>query len=297
MSAGMVAHGALALLVYAVSVPAVAMRWRVVLQGVTGRPLPLGPLVLASLASSFVNNVTAGPAGEACRILAVVRLRFASLSRATAAAVYERVSEVPAFALMVGAALVVFGRQPIDLARRLRLSTTDARGIASLALLAVAAAALLWIGRRAGSRAWRRLRERADVESVAIDRRTLAASAGWSIAVWTLDVTRLWLIAGIFQARLSLAQAAALSAITIVAGLAPTIGGLGVVEGGLIAGLLAFGVPSPTAIAITAVERSISYGLATLAGAGALAMLGGRELWAAARARAVDPRTLEIKTD
>lgn len=281
---GMIAHGALALLAYAVSVPAVAMRWRVVLQGVTGRRLPLGPLVLASLASSFVNNVTAGPTGDVCRVVAVVRLRFASLSRATAAVVYERLSEVPAFALMVGAALVVFGRQPADFLRRLRTDAGVLMPVIAVAT-AVTIAALLWSGRHAIARVWSRLRDRSGLTTIAIDRTTMVESAGWSIGVWALDATRVWLIAGIFHAQLSPAQAAALSAITIVAGLVPTVGGLGVTEGGLMVGLLAFGVPSSAAIAITAVERSISYGLATLAGAGALAMLGGRELWEATKAR------------
>lgn len=274
----MVAHAALALLVYAISVPAVAMRWRVVLQGVTGRQLPLGPLVLASLASSFVNNVTAGPAGEACRVIATVRLKFANASRATAAIVYERLSEVPAFVLMLTATLF--------------LGTIATRAVAALlAVLAVAGAAA-FLARGVIARAWARLRDRAGIDAVSIARATFAASAAWSLGVWGLDVLRLWLIAGIFHANVTLAHAAALSVIAIVASLAPTIGGLGVVEGGLVAGLLAFGVDTPTAIGITAVERSISYGLATVAGAGALAMLGGRELWNAARAQVAGARRL-----
>jgi uncharacterized membrane protein YbhN (UPF0104 family) len=275
----MVAHGALALLAYIVSVPAVALRWRAVLRGVTGQRLPLGPLVLASLASSFVNNVTAGPAGEACRVVALVRLRFTTASRATAAVVYERLGEVPVFVLMAIVALVFAGRN-------VRLAT-DRAWIAIGAL--GGAALMLWAGRRLVARWWTRLRDWARAEAVTIAPATLAVSAGWSVAVWLLDVTRLWLVARIFHVHISVAQAAALSAITIVGGLAPTVGGLGVIEGGLIAALLAFGVPSSSAIAITAVERSISYGLATVAGAGALAVLGGRELWAAARtARGVE---------
>ena len=275
-SAGMVAHAAAALLVYAMSVPAVALRWRAVLRGVTGRQLPLGPLVLASLASSFVNNVTAGPAGEACRVLALVRLRFATASRATAAVVYERLSEVPAFVLMVLAALAFAGDRARLFGGTLRTAV----------VATTAAAGLVVVGRPLLRRTWTWLRDRAGVESIAITPATLTISIGWSLAVWMLDITRLWLVARIFQAEISVPQATALSVVTILGGLAPTIGGLGVVEGGLVAALMAFGIPSSTAIAITAVERSISYGLATLAGAGALAVLGGRELWTAARLRA-----------
>jgi len=275
----MVMQAALPVLVYAVSVPAVAMRWRVVLHGVTGRRLPLGPLILASLASSFVNNVTAGPAGEACRVLALVRLKFATASRATAAAVYERLSEIPVVMLMIGCAAAVFGRDLLAHVQRPRVPMTIAAIVAVAAVIGYAA-------RRHIVRVWHALRDRAGLHAVAIDTASLSASASWSVAVWALDITRLWLIARMFGAPIGPVQAAALSAVTVLGGLAPTIGGLGVIEGGMIAALIAFGMPSQTAIAITAVERGISYGLATVAGAGALAALGGRELWTAARASA-----------
>ena len=53
-------------------------------------------------------------------------------------------------------------------------------------------------------------------------------------------------------------------------------------------GLVAFGVRPADAAAITAIERAISYGLASVAGAGALSALGGRALWRAARKPAVE---------
>lgn len=281
-----VAQAVLPILVYAMSIPAVAMRWRAVLRGVTGRRLPLGPLMLASLASSFVNNVTAGPAGDACRIITLVRLRFATASRATAAAVYERLSELPAIALMLMTACAVFGRLPLA---RVRWSgffggPSPRTFVSFSGVVLIVVSALAWTGRRWVVRAWRAWRERGGMESVSITRGALSASASWSVLVWTLDILRLWSVARIFGAPLGLAQSTALATVGLVGGWAPTVGGLGVTEGGLIAGLLAFGVPSSTAIAVTAVERGISYGLATVAGAGALAALGGRELWAAARA-------------
>ncbi|HEY7292859.1 MAG TPA: lysylphosphatidylglycerol synthase transmembrane domain-containing protein [Vicinamibacterales bacterium] len=278
------AQASLATLVYAISIPIVAERWRTVLGGVTGERLPRRPLVLASLASSFVNNLTAGPAGDACRIIAVVKLRFASASRATAAALYERVSEIPVIALMIATAIAVLNR-----GRVVRLGSSRTIWIIVIAITVVAAG--LGLCRRTIAAAWLRWRERHDLTSIAIAPRVLAQSAAWSVVVWGLDVTRLWLIARAFGVSLSPAQAAALSAISVVGGWAPTIGGLGVVEGGLVAGLIAFGVPSGSAIAITAVERGISYGLATAIGACALAALGGRELWAAARATAAGART------
>jgi uncharacterized protein (TIRG00374 family) len=127
---------------------------------------------------------------------------------------------------------------------------------------------------------WRRL-TRLEVDPLA-----LALSVGLSAVVWAMDVARLAVIAAAFGAPIGVLQAATLSAITIVAGWVPTVGGLGAIEGGLIAGLIAFGVKPADAGAITIVERAISYGLSSVAGAAALSALGGRQLWRALRLRA-----------
>ena len=71
----------------------------------------------------------------------------------------------------------------------------------------------------------------------------------------------------------------------MLGGLVPAIAGLGPVEGGLVAGLMAFGVDLPTAAAVTALERAISYGFSTSAGALVIALMGGRSVWSAVRER------------
>ena len=77
---------------------------------------------------------------------------------------------------------------------------------------------------------------------------------------------------------LSSGQGCALAGLTILGGLAPTIGSLGGIEGSLMAGLLLFGVPAPTAAAITVIERAITYVFSTAAGAAALVAIGGWDL-------------------
>lgn len=260
----------LALGIYLVSVPVVASRWRVMIAGVTGTRVPLGPLVLATLASSFVNNVTpaARLSGEACRVIALVRMRAATTAQATAVAVYERLTEAPAFGALALAALVVVGRLSV---------TSITWGVVMLAFVVT-----LFV---AAGRGWSRVTERwRDLGAVGVSRSALIATAALSGLVWLLDVARLAVVAAAFHAPITMLQAAALAAITILAGLVPTIGGLGAVEGGLVAGLVSFGVTPPDALAITIVERMMSYGIATVAGAGALSLLGGRSLWNAVRA-------------
>lgn len=279
----------LAVLLYAVSVPLSALRWRAVLGGLNQR-LPLDRLILANLAASFVNNVTpaARVSGEACRIVALVRMRLGTVV-STASVAYERLSEAPAILLLAMITLFVIGRG--EAATRMWAApgfavwSSRRELLAVLVALTIGAAALWWVGAFArGARGLRAARVRL-FETVRIAPSALVASAIFSTVLWSLDVIRLRTAAAAIEVPIGLPQAAALSAITVVAGWVPTIGGLGAVEGGLIAGLIGFGVAPADAAAVTTIERGISYGLATVMGAGALSLLGGRALWEAARAR------------
>lgn len=91
------------------------------------------------------------------------------------------------------------------------------------------------------------------------------------------------LVARALHVTLSPWQAIPLSMVALLGGLFPTIGGLGAVEGGLTAALCLFGVELDKAIAITALERGISYVLATSVGGLVLLLIGGGELWRLSR--------------
>src|SRR5262249_59360137 len=92
--------------------------------------------------------------------------------------------------------------------------------------------------------------------------------------------------------RLTGQQSLTVVAMSIVVWFVPTIGSLCAIDGSIVAGLMMVGADAHTAVAITLVERAISYGVSTAAGAGALAVLGGRSILRAAgapRARRVAP--------
>jgi uncharacterized membrane protein YbhN (UPF0104 family) len=149
------------------------------------------------------------------------------------------------------------------------------------AALAVAGFAL-WRLRRAGFSpgGWR--------ARLALDRPSaglFAAGVGYSSLLWLQDVLRLTCATLAFGVVLSPTKIATLSMLAMLGGVVPAVAGLGPVEGALVAGLMAFGVDLPTAAAITALERAISYGFSTSAGAVVIALLGGRSLWNAARDR------------
>jgi len=279
----------LALLVYAISVPLAALRWRQVLRGLNQR-LPLRRLILANLAASFVNNVTpaARVSGEACRVVALVRAGLSTVA-STASVAYERLSEAPAIGVLAIVTVLALGHAGTEgrvRSARLPVSLNASRLLIATVVAIALGAAAFWrsgvIGR------WTRAIRvgRASLfEAARITPSALVASATLSSVLWALDVIRLRIAAAAIRAPIGLREAAALSAITIVAGMVPTLGGLGAVEGGLVAGLIGFGVAPADAAAVTAIERGISYGLVTIAGAAALSVLGGRTLWEAARKR------------
>ena len=56
----------------------------------------------------------------------------------------------------------------------------------------------------------------------------------------------------------------------------------------MVAGLMMSGATADTALAVTIVERAISFGLSTALGAGALALVGGRAIVRVVAARNAD---------
>jgi uncharacterized membrane protein YbhN (UPF0104 family) len=267
------AYAAVALLLYVVSLFIAGARWRGFLRALGGE---VGVLraTLATLGGIAAGNLAPPPGGEACRI-ALVRLGGrVTWRQATIAALWDRLSELPAIFTLSAMSLVAVGH----------LAARGRSGLIGLGALAaiVVAVLLLWRLRRSGfvMTGWR--------ERLALDRVRLplfAAGVGYSSALWLQDFARLSCVTLAFRVTVSPTQIATLCVLAMLGGVVPAVAGLGPVEGGLIAGLMAFGVDLPTAAAVTALERAISYGFSTSAGAIVIAMLGGSSVWNAARGR------------
>jgi uncharacterized membrane protein YbhN (UPF0104 family) len=266
-------YAAAAFLLYVVSLVIAGARWRGFLRAFGGE-VSVARATLATLGGIAAGNLTPAPGGEACRI-GLVRLGGrATWSQATAAAVWDRLSELPPILVLGGMALV---------AVRSLASGWRAAGIA----LGLAAAFGL-----AGLTLWRLLRSgfsfSAWHERLALKRVSaglFAAGVGYSSMLWLQDFLRLTCATLAFGVILAPTQIATLSILAMLGGVVPAIGGLGPVEGGLVAGLMAFGVDLPTAAAVTALERAISYGFSTVAGGVVIATIGGRSLWISVRER------------
>jgi hypothetical protein len=267
---------AAALALYVVSLVLAASRTRVVL-GALGHRVRLTDALLAYLAGIFVNNVTPASrlGGEAARVAAIGLRSGVPATAATVSVVYERLSELAPVIVLAGCGVLALVSAGVHVGHRLVIASLAAGG-----LIAGYIAYRRLLRDRSWWQAWR-----ARLAAGMLDPATAALAVGCSSAIWIQDVVRLMTVAAAFGVTLTVPQAAMLATLTIVGGLVPTVGGLGAIEGGLVGGLLLFGVRADTAAAITALERAISYVFATGAGASAFALIGGRTLWNAVRSR------------
>ena len=266
-------YAAAALALYVVSLFLAGARWRGFLRAL-GADAGVTRATLATLGGVAAGNLTPSPGGEACRIALLRAGGRTTWQQATVAAIWDRLSELPPILVLSAMATIAVR----SLAAGWRTTTVLAVAGVVLALVGVG----VWRLHRAGG-TWTTWRER--LAQHRVSRRVFAAGVAYSSLVWLQDFLRLTCVTLAFGVVLSPTRIATLSIVAMLGGLVPGIAGLGPVEGGLVAGLLAFGVGLPDAAAITALERIISYGVSTAAGAVVIALLGGGSLWRAARRR------------
>lgn len=241
-------------------------RWRVVVAAL-GTRLKLTRTVLINLAGIFVRNVTptTGIGGDASRIV-LLRAEGVPLAQATAAFAYVRLAEVPPLALVAMLSTTAIA----STARR--SPTTLAITAAVVTVLAVAAWTQRGRARAMVADLWRR------TAHLRINRASMGLAILYAATAQVESIVRQAVVATAFGLPLTLAQSAAITAMSIVSGFVPTVGSIGAIDGTMVAGFMLFGADAHTAIAITVAERLISYGVSTALGAGAIALLGGRRV-------------------
>ena len=268
---------AAAWLLYVISLVIAGARWRGFLRALGGEVSVLRA-TLATLGGIAAGNLMPTPGGEACRI-GLVRLGGrATWRQATVAAVWDRLSELPPILVLAGMAILAVR----SLASGWRSpSIAVALGIAAaLGIIGVAGVAVRRLRRSETTRGGWRARLAQDRVSAGL----FAAGVGYSSLLWLQDFLRLTCVTLAFDVILSPTKIATLCILAMLGGVIPGVAGLGPVEGGLVDGLMAFGVDLPTAAAVTALERGISYGFSTAGGGIVIALLGGRSMWSRARA-------------
>lgn len=273
----------LALAVYMASVAVYGLRWVIVLRR-AGVRLRLRDAVEAYLAGILVNNITpsARAGGELMRIAYAYVKTGAAPAKLLNSVVFERISEaVPVVAIAVAALVEVL------------LSGGRARGLIIGVALMLAAIGL-------GAKYWDRLLEMASgrlgfsydpgseaaLQRLLRDRRLLTVAAALGAAVWVMDILRLYLEALAVGWRAPLGHFVTASFLYLIIGLvAVTPGGVGIVEGGLAATFIALGAEPKQALAITIIERLISYVIASVLGLVVTLIGGGGRAWTLLKSR------------
>ena len=266
------AYAGAALALYIVSLFIAGARWRGFLRAL-GADATVLRATLATLGGIAAGNLTPAPGGAACRIALLRAGGRASWQQATVAAIWDRLSELPPILILATMSIIA-----------VRSLVSGWRTDLILAGLAVMLAL--------GCIAWWRLRSRSSwsgwrsrLAQHRVSGTVFGAGVGYSSLLWLQDFLRLTCATLAYGVVLSPEQIATLSILAMLGGVVPAVAGLGPVEGGLVAGLLAFGVDLPTAAAVTALERAISYGFSTAAGAGVIGLMGGGSLWRSLRGR------------
>ena len=229
------------------------------------------PLFGALQASLLVNHLLPFKAGEAARVYLVSR-RGIRLGDAIATTAVARLLDVVVLtAIAAGLGAVVF---------------TGARGIDAGALLLPAAAiagvglALVLVKYMGASRslprpvsAWISVL-RSHLDSMTASQIGLAAL--WTVPSWVLEAGVVLVAAEVLGVELSLSQAIAVTAFTIVAqAFHLTPGNLGVYEASMTGALYALGIPPEQGLALSVLTHGLKFAYSyTVAAACALAVLG-----------------------
>lgn len=274
---------ALAALVYIMSTLIYAMRTYIVFHWSGMGGLRFRDAYAAYLVNILVNNITpsARAGGELVRAYLLQRASGTRTSNVINLIAFERVTE----------AIAVAGLTVLALGYGL---VSDARSAAYLAVVVALIIAGLFILYHYWDRVLmiaekkllkieaeeELLRGRVDLRHLLRNRGLLALGIAVGLAMWLLDATRLYLIAAAVGVHKPFAAFIVVSLLYGVLGIiAVTPGGLGIVEGGLTAILVAAGLSPDDALAVTLIERLISYGLGSLLGLAALLATGGRMAW------------------
>jgi len=267
-----------------------AKTWQVVVRAL-GVAVPYRKLVTTFLAATFANYVT--PMGQAGGEPFIAYV----LARDTEASYEESLASVVAADLLralpflnvgvVGSGYVLLTRSaggrtvefaaalgvlavglPVGVAAAWRFRAAVERAVVAAARPVARRTDRIDLGAVRG----RLERLSASVERIAADRRALAVAVGFAYAGWALFALPLYLSGLALGLPVALPLVAFLVPATVVAGAAPTPGGLAAIEGSLVVLLGALAALSAgEALAVTTVYRLTSYWL--VVGVGGLAAL------------------------
>ena len=254
----------LALLVYYTTLLPRAVRWRRMLRNL-GHALPLRLLGEVIFLSWFVNHLIPAKMGDLYRGLVLRRREQISFSMTTGSVLAERVIDMSAILIVAITAAFFFVRGEL---------LTEMRGVLlSAGILVVLIAGGLFLFWRLDSNllSWlpHRLGERFErfQRGIFTSMQPLWLMIMLTVLVWAAEAGRFFLVANAMGVPLTMPQLLFVFAAGALLLAAPTPGGLGAVEGGMVGVMLLLDVPVDMAAAVAIVDRLISYWLVLIPGA------------------------------
>ncbi len=239
-----------------------AVRWRILLQGI--KPMSIGPLVAATFIGMMANNILPARIGEVARAWVLARQERVATSSVLASIVAERLMDVVAALVFLGAALVVshdLDGPAADLLTRtgLVVLVTVLAGTAALGYAVVwRADVLVWAERLAAwlDRPW--LSSGVEVLSRFLQGLWALKGGGWttafagclSLLVWGMSIGSFHLLAHGLDMQITLVQTTLVFVIVLFGVAIPSAPGfVGTFHGFCVAGLTMVAGTDPTVAA------------------------------------------------
>jgi uncharacterized membrane protein YbhN (UPF0104 family) len=231
--------------------------------GASPVPLPLGPVYALQLSVSYVNLVIPSTAARMAVNIRFFQRHGVPAGGAVAAGAVDGLSGFIIQALLLGS-MLIFGSQSLGLS----LNTTDS-GSSFTLLIILAVAALVSIAIVAAVGKYRRFvvrwtkqiaHEAGDALRGLRSMRRLLLLFGGNIASELLFATALGLFAAAFGFDIGIGELLFINVfVSLLAGIIPIPGGIGVTEGGLTYGLVAAGMDQEAAFAAVILYRIATF--------------------------------------
>lgn len=230
------------------------------------KPLKYLRTVLAQMAAMFVNRLLpAGIGGMGANYVYLRKSKHTLPQAASVVAVNNLLGFAGHFALTVILVVVFHDQLPSIPVESLQ------RNAAFVAAAAVIVVLVLFFARTLKGKILTKVAAiAAQLIAYSHQPQKLFAALGTSTLLTLCNVVCLWFCVQSLGVDLGLVPVMIVFTLGIAIGVAtPTPGGLGGVEAGLVAGMLAYGVPSSTALAVALTYRFINYWLSLAIGSGA----------------------------
>jgi glycosyltransferase 2 family protein len=251
-----------------------ATRWSKLLSVATGRPIRLRRILEPLLVGYLGNNVLPARAGEAVRTVLVARREGIGVGEVAATVITERVLDL---ITLVGVAAVAVWLATGGVGGvGVGLIVVGVVGVAVARIVSTQALRRGWLDRLPDNKLFGLVRGLITAMG-RLPLSVLLMSAGFSLLAWGCDAVIVLSVGRAVGADLPVAAAIAIGAGAVIGTAAPAAPGyVGTFELAAIAGGAAVGVPAETVLPIALVYHLMGLVPISIAGAIAMARLGGR---------------------